>query len=303
MKKTTTTKKAGKAPAKKKAAAQTASAKKTGDTTAKKPAAKAPAGAGKWSTKADFEKIAKAAGDKKRVLHIGCGAANKAKLHQSFHGEEWHEIRLDIDPKVEPDIVADMTDLSMIPDAAVDAVWSSHNIEHLHAHQVAGVFQSLFRILKPGGLFLVTMPDIQSVATYVANGQLDEPVYDSPAGPISPIDIMYGFRASISRGNYFMAHKTAFTAQTLAKQFADAGFCNIRIQRKWLDLWGVGHKLPAGHPQRVEKTTIEVDERTQQLKAPPALPLNRSPHPGALGPNMLTDELDIPPRRWQPLGL
>jgi ubiquinone/menaquinone biosynthesis C-methylase UbiE len=250
-----------------------------------------------------FDVIRKEAGDKKIVLHIGCGTANKAKLHKNFHGDQWHELRLDIDENVAPDIVADMRDLSIIPDNSVDAVWSSHNIEHLYPHNVAGVFKDLFRLIKPNGLFLVTMPDIQSVANFVAHGNLEEPIYDSPAGPIAPIDILYGFRASMERGNLFMAHKTGFTAETLAKYFRDAGFCNIRIQRQWVDLWGVGHKLPIGHPNRVEKTSIEVDERTQKLQPPPAMPLNRSPHPGALGPNRLTDELDIPPKLWEPLGL
>ena len=29
-----------------------------------------------------------------------------------------------------------MTDMSMVDSAAVDAVWSSHNLEHLYAHEV-----------------------------------------------------------------------------------------------------------------------------------------------------------------------
>ena len=34
----------------------------------------------------------------KRVLHVGCGLKRRDKLHGSFHGDDWQEIRLDIDP-------------------------------------------------------------------------------------------------------------------------------------------------------------------------------------------------------------
>jgi hypothetical protein len=35
-----------------------------------------------------------------------------------------------------PDIVGTMTDMSAVADASVDALFSSHNIEHLYPHEV-----------------------------------------------------------------------------------------------------------------------------------------------------------------------
>lgn len=268
---------------------------------AKKPTPAKPKAA--QAVKASFASIVKAAGGKKLVLHIGCGAANPAKLHQSFQGPEWHEVRLDIDASVKPDIVADMIDMSAVPDESVDAVWSSHNIEHLYPHDVPGALKEISRVIKNGGAFLVTLPDIQSVANYVAHGNLEEPIYDSPAGPICPIDILYGFRKSMAMGNLFMAHKTAFTAESLARHLRDSGFSNIRVRREWVNLWAVGYKFPHGHPQRIEKTVIETDDAAQGLKLPPAMPVNRSPHPGNIAAGKLSDELDIPPKSWKPLGL
>jgi len=46
----------------------------------------------------------------------------------------------------------------------------------------------------------------------------------SPAGPISPIDILWGHRLSLARGNYYMAHKVGFTAQSLTQALLEAGF-------------------------------------------------------------------------------
>lgn len=251
----------------------------------------------------DFASVREAAGERRIVLHIGCGAANPEKLHPSFRGEDWFELRYDIDPDVRPHIIGDIRDMAMLPDASVDAVWSSHNIEHLYPHDVPVALKEIYRVIRPRGHFLVTLPDIQTVATYVAHGGLEDPIYDSPAGPISPIDILYGFRSAMARGNLFMAHKTAFTAKTLAHHLRDAGFTNLRVQRKWVDLWAVGYKYEPGDPDRNEKVELLTDKKTGAMELPPALPLNRSPHPGQIARNLLSDELDIPPKEWQPPGL
>lgn len=179
----------------------------------------------------------------KTVLHVGCGAYNPKKLHRHFQGKEWKEIRFDIDPNVKPDIIGSMTDMSMIANNTVDAIWSSHNIEHLYPHEVAIVFNEFQRILKPNGFVYITLPDIQAVAKHVAEGNLEEPLYVAPAGPVSALDILYGFRPSLAAGNYYMAHKTAFTADTLAKHLAASGFTNIRVERETLNLWAIGYKL------------------------------------------------------------
>jgi Family of unknown function (DUF6212) len=41
----------------------------------------------------------------KTVLNVGCGYPLRQKLHRHFHGPEWRELRLDLDPAVCPDIV------------------------------------------------------------------------------------------------------------------------------------------------------------------------------------------------------
>ena len=140
------------------------------------------------------------------------------------------EIRLDIDPSVSPDIVASMTDMSSVPSNSVDAVWSSHNLEHLYAHEVPLALREFRRVLKAGGLALLTTPDIQEVARHVAQGNLDGTLYVSPAGPICAIDILFGHRKQIAGGNDYMAHKTGFTAQSLEQEFREAGFADVNVR-------------------------------------------------------------------------
>ncbi|MBI1173568.1 methyltransferase domain-containing protein [bacterium] len=178
------------------------------------------------------------------VLHVGCGMADPSKLPAAFFpAGEWRESRLDIDPGVAPDIVASITDMSVVPTASVEAIWSAHNLEHLAAHEVPLALAEFHRVLAPGGFALVTMPDLQQVAALVAEGRLEDPAYMSAMGPIAALDMLYGHGASIAAGNVFMGHRTGFVAATLARHLENAGFQNVRVQRDGhFALWASGVK-------------------------------------------------------------
>ena len=75
-----------------------------------------------------------------------------------------------------------------------------------------------------------------------AAGNLENTVYESPAGPVAAIDMVFGFRPSVARGNAFMAHRTGYTADSLGKKFSAAGFQRINVERKRLDLWVIAYK-------------------------------------------------------------
>lgn len=167
----------------------------------------------------------------KKVLHVGCGPATLSSLPPYFQTGEWGEIRLDIDESVSPDVIGTILDMGLIDDGSVDAIYSSHNIEHVYPHEVNAALTEFRRVLKESGVAVISCPDIQSVAQAVAAGNLMEPLYVSPAGPISAIDIMYGHRASMEAGNLFMAHRTAFTSASLAAQLMGAGFTTIVVAR------------------------------------------------------------------------
>ena len=191
----------------------------------------------------------------KQVLHVGCGPPNPNALHTTFRSAEWHELRLDIEPQVQPDIVASITDMNMIESASMDAVWSSHNLEHLNAHEVPIALAEFHRVLKPHGFALITLPDLQSVAELIANDKLEDTAYQSPAGPISAIDMVYGHRAYIAQGHIHMSHRTGFTARTLGNALAQVGFARAEVKRgPAYDLWAVAHKSwPAPATQHHEQ--------------------------------------------------
>ena len=183
----------------------------------------------------------------KTVLNVGCGYPLRQKLHPHFHGPEWREIRLDLDPAVKPDIVCSITDISPVAADAVDAVWSSHNLEHLQRHEVPLALAEFLRVLKPGGLLLLTLPDLQQVARFIVEDRLEDSAYLSQSGPITPLDMIFGHTASLARGNQFMAHRTGFTARTLHKLLIEAGFSDVTLrQGAAFDLWASGLKPGQG---------------------------------------------------------
>jgi len=155
----------------------------------------------------------------KNLLHVGCGGHHILGKH-GFSPDEWREIRLDINPAVKPDIIGTITDMRDVPDDSIDAVFSSHNLEHLYAHEVPKALAEFKRVLRDDGYALIITPDIQEVALMVAEGEILETAYQSSAGPITPLDIMYGHRPSLAQGNLYMAHHTAFTINSLRKELS-----------------------------------------------------------------------------------
>jgi ubiquinone/menaquinone biosynthesis C-methylase UbiE len=180
------------------------------------------------------------------LLHVGCGPKRKDRTTHGFSQPHWSEIRLDIDPTVHPDVVGTMTDMRSVTQASVDAVFSSHNIEHLYPHEVPLALSEFRRVLRPEGFAVITCPDLQSICTLVAQDRLTDPAYQSPAGPITPLDMLYGHRPPMARGNLYMAHRCGFTAKVLAATLQEAGFAAVAVKTRpgAFDLWVLATMAP-----------------------------------------------------------
>ena len=159
----------------------------------------------------------------KTLLHVGCAFLNISHL-KGFIIDDWTEIRFDIDESRNPDIVGTLTDMSLVQTESVDAIYSAYNIDHIYPHEVPTALSEFFRVLKDDGMAIIKCPYIQSVCEAVAKGKLLEPFYNSPVGPISPIDILFGNRKAVAKGNEFMAKKGGFIYSVLDRALHQAGF-------------------------------------------------------------------------------
>jgi predicted SAM-dependent methyltransferase len=166
----------------------------------------------------------------KTVVNLGCGPRAAARLPVLF--ENWRELRVDVDPAMEPDVVADMTDLSAIESGSADALWSSHSIEHLYLHQVGQAIAEFYRILSDDGFACIIVPDLQTLANYIVADKLHEVVYQSQAGPITAHDIVFGLGGAIARGRVNMAHRCGFTPSLMLQQLRQAPFAEIVLRRR-----------------------------------------------------------------------
>ncbi|SEP92216.1 Methyltransferase domain-containing protein [Solimonas aquatica] len=177
-----------------------------------------------------------------RFLHVGCGPATKVNTTAAFAGADWQELRLDIDASVKPDIIGSMTDMSAVPDASFDALFSSHNLEHLYPHEVPVALKEFRRVLKPEGFAVITCPDLQSICALVAEGKLLDAAYESPSGPISALDVLYGHRPALAAGNLYMAHRCGFVETSLREALCAAGFKVVATKSRphpSYDLWAL----------------------------------------------------------------
>lgn len=176
----------------------------------------------------------------KKLLHVGCGPKNKTNTTKVFAGEGWEETRLDIDEEVKPDIITTMTDLSMIKDNEYDAIYSSHNIEHLFAHEVDIALEEFSRVLDNEGEIFITCPDMARAAEEVIKGNFLGVLYESPAGPISAIDILFGHRESLRNGQHHMAHRVGFTLKILLGLLKAHGFNTVAGISDNMNLYALG---------------------------------------------------------------
>lgn len=177
-------------------------------------------------------------------LHVGCGPARQGPRTYGFDTPDWREIRLDIDPAVEPDVIASLTDMTDVQSDTADAIFSSHNVEHLYPHDVPVALAEFRRVLKDDGYAVITCPDVQSIAQFIAQNGIDAVAYQSGMGPITPLDMLYGHNASMACGNLYMAHRTAFSRDSLARALGRAGFGSVVAFAKpaRFELWAVATK-------------------------------------------------------------
>ena len=167
---------------------------------------------------------------RKVLVNLGSGPKHLSRLPAMF--AEWREFRVDVDPSAMPDLVADITDLSAIKSGSVDAVWSAHAVEHLYLHQVRKALEEAHRILADDGFLCVIVPDLQAIAGLVAADRLHETVYQSPAGPITAHDMIFGYGGALAQGYTNMAHNCGFTPALLLQKMQEVPFAQIVLRRR-----------------------------------------------------------------------
>jgi predicted SAM-dependent methyltransferase len=174
-----------------------------------------------------------------RWLNIGCGPKGSGLQPPGMQAPNWQEVRLDADAAVQPEVLAPAHDLSVLESGCMDAVFSSHCIEHLYLDQALPALREWQRVLRPDGLLLLVCPDLQAAAEMVAQDKLFEVAY---AG-IRPYDIIFSHQGLVAQGraqgHSFMEHKSGYTLSVLRQLVSEAGFAvhaGMRLRPRF-ELW------------------------------------------------------------------
>ena len=100
-------------------------------------------------------------------------------------------------------------------DNSVDAIFHEHLFEHLTLQQGAHLMDECFRVLKPGGILRVGVPDAgELLDSYLGDGSYLESLH--PNRPSRLIGVQELF--------YWHRHVAMYDDETLALQFRAAGF-------------------------------------------------------------------------------
>ena len=103
--------------------------------------------------------IPKKTGNSKDIkLHIGCGA----KYIPGF-------IHIDVRKLPHVDYVASADKLNMFDDNSVDLVYACHLLEHFGRNQIYDVLREWHRVLKPGGILRIAVPDFEKLVEVYVN--------------------------------------------------------------------------------------------------------------------------------------
>jgi len=100
-----------------------------------------------------------------KALNLGCG------LTKFESSEDTEFINVDIDPKMNPDVLHDITKIPFPFDKnSIDVVYLLHTIEHLNNEIQIKVLNEIRRVLKDNGILVVSYPEFIKVAqNYIDN--------------------------------------------------------------------------------------------------------------------------------------
>lgn len=140
-------------------------------------------------------------------LKLDIGAGNKVLEGWTSLGlEEHHQIR------------ADLRDLSAVATGSVDEAQAIHVLEHLNRWEAPTALAEWFRVLKPGAMIGIELPELLRCCRAILKGAPRQEGIQGLFGEWELRDEM-------------MLHKHGWTEAELADELDKAGFTSIRFVR------------------------------------------------------------------------
>ena len=137
-------------------------------------------------------------------LHLGCGPRHIPGF-----------VHVDAQPAFHVDIVGPVERLPM-GNNSVSLIYASHVLEHFGRYAYKAALKEWFRVLKPGGILRLSVPDFAACAAiYYENGLAD--------GLTGLVGLIIG-----GQRNEYDFHKMIFDEDFLRRDLLDIGFREVR---------------------------------------------------------------------------
>lgn len=136
-------------------------------------------------------------------LHLGCGEINQPGF-----------INIDARPGKHVHYVQGIHDLQRFADSSVSLIYTSHCLEHVSHRKVIDVLREWHRVLKPGGVLRISVPDFDFlIDIYLDN---DRNMQSIQLALMGGQDYPFNF------------HYTSFNSAELTRLLRNAGFTTIQ---------------------------------------------------------------------------
>lgn len=143
--------------------------------------------------------------DGRVMVHIGCGEMNDHRY-----------INVDARPLAHVHhVTKNIDDLWFFPNKSVDLVYMCHAMEHFDRRQVIGVIDEVFRVLKVGGIFRVSVPNFDMILKIYQENNNNIDLILAP---------LFG-----GQDYAFNYHYNAFNERSLSALFLGRRFSSTRI--------------------------------------------------------------------------
>jgi SAM-dependent methyltransferase len=133
------------------------------------------------------------------------------------------------------------------PDGSLRVVYASHLLEHLHFEEGQRLLRECHRVLKPGGVVRMVVPDLRVIMRDYLDGKADEAPYGDRVTPTAADLVNHRLmyrplapaRGSLPYRIYsaltdFHSHKWMYDSDSLVYHLEQAGFTEVAI-RPYLD--------------------------------------------------------------------
>lgn len=155
---------------------------------------------------ANWDELLKVEPEQKLIVEIGANVKPQAQYVPDWQGAKI--ITLDIDEKMNPDIVADAADMPPELYEKLDGLLASHVLEHFSYWKTFEVLSGWAKCLKEGGELHILVPSLEWAARQVLSEKPSPAVYAQLyAGQVNQWDV----------------HLTGFTMRKLRQLFEQLG--------------------------------------------------------------------------------